>query len=632
MYNTKRELAGGFFPGDRVTVDGLPATVIGPPSRPAAIKVSVSLRYDHGVVADERASALKHAQASQVQRSASTSALSSSKSLSQSSSLNTQSHSQSNGILRDHMPQRSNSSSSLPRRASHGTPAGSVNGECALGTAQISVSDDGSSSRVFCPPSRTGTSSSQTRGTRATETRKLTFQFLDTPTNSSAGSNPAPVKSEQQTLPQTRKLTFEGLTTPSSSNATPRSGDLRRRSLEETLGNHLHNSTLKGVPEQNSSNRTRNLHFEEAGSESSSGLPSAGSSVRRATCGNMYGMTLDDLRPQCSMTRGSMTVNDSLQPDDASDDDDDDLDDATFQDVVGRHKGRNSQCAQVRGEQWCISQAWTPQVYPKLPDQAACLRKSLSKAWMFANLGPPELNTVIGAFQLLKVRPGCVVISEGAHVDANDPGVFVLDSGILDVFKRTRKEGRSEHGVRVCIYADRGEVFGELAVLYDAPRAATVVARTACTLWSIDRETFNMCVKGAAAVRRHRVEKLLKQIPLLNPLDKTQRLNLVDAMKTREYHTGQRVIRRGGTDSEFFIVETGEAEAVDTLGKVLETYGPGGYFGELALLRNEPRKCDVVARTSPTYVLALDRFSFNRLLGPLEYLMKKRAKQYSPIK
>ena len=43
-----------------------------------------------------------------------------------------------------------------------------------------------------------------------------------------------------------------------------------------------------------------------------------------------------------------------------------------------------------------------------------------------------------------------------------------------------------------------GEAFGELALLYNAPRAATIVAKTACVLWQLDRNTFNHIVKDAA--------------------------------------------------------------------------------------------------------------------------------------
>jgi cAMP-dependent protein kinase regulator len=45
---------------------------------------------------------------------------------------------------------------------------------------------------------------------------------------------------------------------------------------------------------------------------------------------------------------------------------------------------------------------------------------------------------------------------------------------------------------------EQGDAFGELALLYNAPRAATITADNECVLWSLDRETFNYIVKDAS--------------------------------------------------------------------------------------------------------------------------------------
>ena len=57
-------------------------------------------------------------------------------------------------------------------------------------------------------------------------------------------------------------------------------------------------------------------------------------------------------------------------------------------------------------------------------------------------------------------------------------------------------------------YAE-GESFGELALLYNAPRAATISAKTDAITFMLDRETFNYIVKDAAANKRNKYEEFL---------------------------------------------------------------------------------------------------------------------------
>lgn len=76
----------------------------------------------------------------------------------------------------------------------------------------------------------------------------------------------------------------------------------------------------------------------------------------------------------------------------------------------------------------------------------------------------------------------------------------------------------------------------------------------------------------------------------------------------------------------------GEAIATKTIEagqppKEVMKYNPGDYFGELALLKNEPRAANVIA-TTKLKVVSLDRNSFKRLLGPLDDILKRNMDAY----
>ncbi len=60
-------------------------------------------------------------------------------------------------------------------------------------------------------------------------------------------------------------------------------------------------------------------------------------------------------------------------------------------------------------------------------------------------------------------------------------------------------------------------------------------------------------------------------------------------------------------------------------------YKVGDYFGERALLKNEPRAANIIAKTEMTTV-SMDRHSFKRLMGPLEEILRRNLSIYDEFK
>ena len=178
-----------------------------------------------------------------------------------------------------------------------------------------------------------------------------------------------------------------------------------------------------------------------------------------------------------------------------------------------------------------------------------------------------------------------------------------------------------------------GDAFGELALLYNAPRAATIRAVTDCHLWALDRGTFSQIVQGASTKKRERYEEFLSNVPLLEKMDSLERSKIAETLKEMKFIQGDYVIREGEQGDSFYIILEGSAIATKSLQQFLppqtvKSYGPGDYFGERALLKNEPRAASVIAASSTLKVVTLDRNSFYRLLGPLDHLLKIRISTY----
>lgn len=111
---------------------------------------------------------------------------------------------------------------------------------------------------------------------------------------------------------------------------------------------------------------------------------------------------------------------------------------------------------------------------------------------MFNNLDDKDFNIIIQAMDVRKCTAGETVITEGEPGDV----LYIHESGKLTCTKVI--DGAS----KVLKTYDNGEVFGELALLYNAPRAATITADEDSTLFSLDRETFNAIVKEASQKKR----------------------------------------------------------------------------------------------------------------------------------
>jgi cAMP-dependent protein kinase regulator len=179
-----------------------------------------------------------------------------------------------------------------------------------------------------------------------------------------------------------------------------------------------------------------------------------------------------------------------------------------------------------------------------------------------------------------------------------------------------------------------GEAFGELALLYNAPRAATIRAVDECTLFELDRQTFNNIVKDVSRQNRKKYEEFLKSVQLLSSMDYYERVSLCDAVRKVKFDMDDYIIKEGEEGDAFYFVIAGTAVAqkeIDGVVKNIKDYTTGDYFGERALLTNEPRAASIIATSEETVLAKLELRSFKRLLGPVENILKRNMKEYSKV-
>lgn len=110
-----------------------------------------------------------------------------------------------------------------------------------------------------------------------------------------------------------------------------------------------------------------------------------------------------------------------------------------------------------------------------------------------------------------------------------------------------------------------GEAFGELSLLYNAPRAASITAEGPCVLWKLDRETFNHIVKDAACRKREKYDHFLTQVSIFSTMEPYERAKLADAFKEQRFASGEYIIKEGEPGNDLFLLQEGEAYATKTL-------------------------------------------------------------------
>ncbi|BBN20209.1 cAMP-dependent protein kinase regulator [Marchantia polymorpha subsp. ruderalis] len=257
-------------------------------------------------------------------------------------------------------------------------------------------------------------------------------------------------------------------------------------------------------------------------------------------------------------------------------------------------------------------------VVDKSEDAKKRIRNFFSKNYLLQHLDQEQSQRIVEAVEEVHFNEGDVIIHQG------EPGEFfyLLEQGAAEVWM-TKPGGKKPEVVK---QYSSGDTFGELALLYNAPRAATVKATTDCVLWAMDRSTFRAILMTTTHEKRNLYEKFLSDVPLLKTLDKYERSSIADVLEPEYFSPQQTIIAEGAKGDKFYMIEEGEAEA-RSQGKVMMRYKRGDYFGELALLNDAPRAATVTALTK-CKVVSINRDQFKRLLGKLEDILHRKKEVY----
>lgn len=251
---------------------------------------------------------------------------------------------------------------------------------------------------------------------------------------------------------------------------------------------------------------------------------------------------------------------------------------------------------------------------------------------LFGHLDEASRNDVVNAFYLMEPASGEDIIKQGDEGDR----FYIIDQGDFDIYvARAGDDGKLGAPSKVATFKP-GQIVGELALMYNAPRAATVRAASGTSkVWALDRDAFQMLIMSAQESKLVKYEGWLQGVDILKTLNHYELSTLSDLMQAELVEDGDVIMKQGDAGDKFYILEEGEVRAYisgDGGEKEVKTYGkPGDYFGEKALLTNQPRAATIKA-TQDSQIHWISKEDFDNVIGPVKDILMKNADQYPQYK
>lgn len=218
------------------------------------------------------------------------------------------------------------------------------------------------------------------------------------------------------------------------------------------------------------------------------------------------------------------------------------------------------------------------------------------------------------------------IVSQGGHFfteNQNSDRMYLLVDGEVSLIR----------GKKVLDVVRAGEVFGELAAISQLSRSATAAAKTACRALSLDARQFQSAIQNTPEFALMLMNIIINRLRLTVALavnkapddsaglrerrvfDEKLLAELMGKLHHRSpvHHPLNKVIMKEGEGGVFMYVVLEGRVAISVKSKIVERVGPGGVFGEMALVDQSPRAATATAVTDCT-LLSINRGDFLTLV------------------
>jgi len=259
------------------------------------------------------------------------------------------------------------------------------------------------------------------------------------------------------------------------------------------------------------------------------------------------------------------------------------------------------------------------------PEEIQFLIGAISQLEFFSDYTRLQLKSLVTQMTKRELADGQVIIKQG---DKNADTFYVLEKGVLDILIDEQKIAQKTGG----------QCVGEIALMFDQPRNATVVAAGAARVWELSREIFREALQAYVRAKNEEMQTWLSEMKQFEKMTPREISGLVAAFDRSELPPNQMIIMEGDEpdeNSKCYVLKEGTIKWSKEPKKSRDSVMGGELeaptlFGELALLNDEPRAATITTVTDCT-ILSITREEFNDLLGNLAELQQRTANFYDDL-
>jgi cGMP-dependent protein kinase len=229
----------------------------------------------------------------------------------------------------------------------------------------------------------------------------------------------------------------------------------------------------------------------------------------------------------------------------------------------------------------------------------AFITENMKNHFFFSNLLPEEQDNLVKKFFYCSVPANTYIFKQNDAASC----FFLIHEGevIVEIDNSERK------------HLTAGHSFGELDLLYNAPRSGSIKTAVEAKFWAMDRKTFRQVVEEVKAEQFKENREFLNKLAYFDSISDSQKDCITSVLLSQHFKKGQVIISEGDLAYSYYFIKEGSAECVEK-GNFIRALNVSEGFGEQVLHEDGHRTLSVLAQTDCN-CLVLSREALQEILG-----------------